>query len=142
MSTALLSLLAFVAWTVLLALGIVVWRSVDALRGVRRLDEFPAGVPHGAEAYWRLNRAHLNCCENLPIFGAAVLVADRVGADPGALCVAYVAARVLQGLVHLASGSPAAVLVRGTFFVVQLLCVLGVVWAALVPTLGLAWRHA
>ena len=42
---------------------------------------FAAGVPHGSDAYWRLNRAHLNTLENLPIFAAIVLSGWVVGME-------------------------------------------------------------
>lgn len=128
MPVALGSLLGFVAWTLLLVLALVTWRSIEALLGRRRLDEFPAGVPHGTDTYWRLNRAHLNCVENLPAFAAVVLVAHAVGVSVDPLAGAALAARVAQSLTHVASGRPAAVLVRGTFYVVQIGLLVGMMW--------------
>jgi uncharacterized MAPEG superfamily protein len=70
----------------------------------------------------RLARAHANCIEGLPIFGGLMLVAlvtERTAVtDP--LAYAFLAARVLQSLVHLASVSPAAVTLRFTAFAVQM----------------------
>jgi uncharacterized MAPEG superfamily protein len=119
MSVALACLLGFVAWTLLLVFTLIGWRSVEALLGRRRLDEFPAGVPHGTDRYWRLNRAHLNCVENLPLFATVVLVAHLMGADVGTFATVCLAARVGQSVTHVASGAPAAVLVRATFYTVQ-----------------------
>lgn len=120
MPVALACLLGFVAWTLLLVFALIGWRSVEALLGKRRLDEFPAGVPHGTDTYWRLNRAHLNCVENLPLFASVVLVAHALGADVGTLATVYVAARIGQSVTHVASGAPAAVFVRATFYTAQL----------------------
>ncbi|MDP2307921.1 MAG: MAPEG family protein [Pseudomonadota bacterium] len=132
MPVALACLLGFVAWTLLLVFLLISWRSMEALLGRRRLDEFPAGVPHGTDAYWRLNRAHANCVENLPLFGAVVLVAHALGADVGGLACVYLGARVAQSVTHVASGAPAAVFVRATFYTVQL----GLLGAMIA---GLAW---
>lgn len=128
MPPSLASLLGFVVWTLLLVFALITWRSVDALRGHRRLDEFPAGVPHGTDAYWRLNRAHLNCVENLPLFATVVLVAHLRGASIDLLAVSCLGARVGQTLTHVTSGKPAAVLVRALFYTAQLLLLVGMVW--------------
>jgi uncharacterized MAPEG superfamily protein len=81
-------------------------------------------VPHGTDTYWRLNRAHLNCIENLPIFGVVVLTAHAAGVDVGSLAAGVLAARIAQSLAHLSSGRSRVILVRGTFFVVQLVLIL------------------
>ena len=68
MTVPLWCLLGYVAWTLLLLLGIGAARSAQVLTGARRANEFPAGERHGGDAYWRLNRAHLNCLEFIPLF--------------------------------------------------------------------------
>ena len=45
--------------------------------------DFPASVPHGSDRYWRLNRAHLNCLEFLPMFAAVVLTGAVLGVTEG-----------------------------------------------------------
>jgi uncharacterized MAPEG superfamily protein len=127
MTLALASLLGFVGWTVVLALAIVVWRMLDAVRGARRLTEFTAGVPHGSDMYWRLNRAHLNCIENLPMFGATVLTAHATGTAVGPLAAAVLVARLCQSLFHLASGRSRVILLRGACYVAQLVLILAMV---------------
>lgn len=125
MTTPLLCLLGFVAWTLLLLFCVGGVRVAQILRGEKRAGDFPAGVPHGSDRYWRLNRAHLNCVENLPLFAAVVLVAAAVGAGGPALdglARVYLGARVGQSVVHVSSGSDRAVQVRFTFFLVQLAC--------------------
>ena len=48
---------------------------VAVLRGERPANGFPADQDHGGPGWYRrCNRAHLNCVENLPVFGAVVLV--------------------------------------------------------------------
>jgi uncharacterized MAPEG superfamily protein len=136
MTTPLWCLLGFVAWTLVLLASVAGARVGAVLRGEKRPGEFPSGVPHGSDRYWRLNRAHLNCVENLPIFGAVVLVATVAAIRApvlDTLARTYLAARVGQSLVHVASGSGMAVNVRFTFFLVQVGCVVGfllTIWRA------------
>jgi uncharacterized MAPEG superfamily protein len=77
----------------------------------------------------RLARAHANCLEGLPIFGALMLiavVAGRTGVtDP--LAWALVGARLVQSVIHLASLSVLAVNLRFAAFLVQM--AIGVYWA-------------
>jgi len=136
MTTPLWCLLGFVVWTLLLLLGIAVARVGAVLSGQKKANEFASGVPHGGDAYWRLNRAHLNCLENLPIFATVVLVATVAGiraAILDTLARTFLAARVGQTLAHVSSGGVVAVNVRFTFFVVQVACVIGfllTIWRA------------
>jgi uncharacterized MAPEG superfamily protein len=77
--------------------------------------------------YQRLIRAHMNCVENLPVFGAVVLVAAVSGLSNrtfDTLAEVYLGARVCQSIAHISSGRSLAVNVRFTFFLVQLVCVL------------------
>jgi uncharacterized MAPEG superfamily protein len=125
------SLFGFIAWTLLLLLSIGMARVVQVLQGHKRPSEFLSGVPHGGDRYWRLNRAHLNCLENLPLFAAVVLTAGIIGVDSPTLdrlSVVYLVARVCQSVTHISSGSDAAVNVRFGFFGVQLVCL---VWMML-----------
>lgn len=121
-------LLAFAGWTVLTLLvgvGIVRWSQI--LTGRKRLDEFPADVPHGSARYRRAMRAHANCVENLPVLGAVVVAIDATGlhlATLDALAVVYLAARVLQTITHVAlDETPTTVGVRFAFFFTQIVCV-------------------
>ena len=135
MTTPLWCLVGFVAWTLVLLLAIAFTRVGAVLTGAKKANEFPSGVPHGGDAYWRLNRAHMNCSENLPIFGALVLVATVAGLRAPLLdtvAKAYLAARIGQSVTHVASGSVIAVNVRFTFFVVQVAC--------LIQMLLMIWR--
>jgi uncharacterized MAPEG superfamily protein len=120
-------LLGFVLWTTLLLTAVGAARVAQILGGSARPSDFPSGVPHGGDRYWRLNRAHLNCLENLPLFGAVVLTGAVIGADAQLLddlALTYLGARVAQSVVHVASGSDLAVQLRFGFFLVQLACLL------------------
>lgn len=125
MSAPITALMGYVFWAVILALAVVGTRAVKVLGG-HPVTEFPAGVPHGSDAYWRLNRAHLNTLENLPMFAAVVLAGVVSGESSdlfATLARVCVFARVGQSLVHLSSGSAMAINVRVTLFLVQLTCI-------------------
>ncbi|MCO4746992.1 MAG: MAPEG family protein [Proteobacteria bacterium] len=125
MTTPLLCLLGFALWTVLLVSTVATWRTVQVLRGEIPSNGFKSGQEHGSERYWRLNRAHANTAENLPIFGAIVLagaVADVQEPSLATLALVVLVARFFQTGVHVSSGSAMAVNVRFTFFVTQLIC--------------------
>ena len=128
MTTPLWCLLGFVAWTLVLLLGVGFSRVGAVLSGEKKANEFPSGVPHGGDAYWRLNRAHMNCVENLPLFASVVLVATVAGVRApmlDTLARVYLGARIGQSVTHVSSGGVMAVNVRFTFFLVQIGCLVG-----------------
>lgn len=127
MNTALWVLLGFAAWTILTLLvgvGAVRWRLI--LAGRRRLNEFPADVPHGSPRYRRAMRAHANCVENLPVYGAVAVTATLSGAGGAALHALppiFLLARILQTLIHVVCEETSlAVGFRFAFFFIQLVC--------------------
>jgi uncharacterized MAPEG superfamily protein len=125
MLSPLASLVGFAAWAVVLVTLIGLVRVIQVMTGKKRPNEFPGGVPHGGDAYWRLNRAHLNAVENLPIFGALVLAGVALHVDSTLFRVlpqVVLAARVGQSLAHISSGRSLVVNVRFTFFLTQVTC--------------------
>jgi uncharacterized MAPEG superfamily protein len=98
-------LVGFAAWTVLLLLGTGgVYRWSRILTGRVAIRDFRADQIEGADWYKRAMRAHANCVENLPVFGAIVfgLYVGNVGsALVNALAVAVLVARIMQSLVHV-----------------------------------------
>ena len=121
MSPALLSLVGFGAWTLLLTGCIVARRTFLTLSGQRAANSFSPSGEDISPFTARLSRAHANCYENLPIFGAFVVGIHLLGFTviTQGLAPWFLAARVAQSTVHLASTSPAAVIVRFGFFGVQ-----------------------
>jgi uncharacterized MAPEG superfamily protein len=118
-------LVGFAAWTVLLLLATVgVYRWSQILTGRVAIREFRADQIEGAEWYKRAMRAHANCVENLPVFGAIVfgLYVGNVGsALVNALAVAVLVARIMQSLVHVCFVQTNTVTaVRFGFFFVQI----------------------
>lgn len=122
MSPSALALVGYVAWTILLALTIVFYRTALVLKKERAANDF---LPSGEDVSPfsnRLCRAQANCYENLPAFAALILLALATGhtdiTDPLARWV--LVARVAQSTVHLLSTSEMAVSLRALLLLVQL----------------------
>ncbi|HZS36565.1 MAG TPA: MAPEG family protein [Polyangia bacterium] len=125
MTPALWALVGWAAWAMLLVTAIVSARGWQVFRGAKRVTEFPGGVQHGGDVYWRLYRAHANTAENLPIVAVLTLIGTLVPVYRGtfdALALAALGARVVQSLVHVSSGSALAINVRFTAFAAQYVC--------------------
>ena len=131
------ALVLFALWTMLLVLSVGAWRSNDVMTGRRRINEFPSGTQHGSEMYWRLNRAHLNAVENLPIFAVLVLSGTVLRVPDLSFQVLpsiVLLARIAQSTIHISSGSAVAVTLRFTAYVVQLLAMLWMAFCILGAT--------
>ena len=143
MTVPVLMLVGFAVWTVLLLIGTVgVYRWSRIFAGRAPIRAFRADQVEGADWYQRAMRAHANCVENLPVFGAIVF-ALRVGNVSGglinALAVAVLAARVLQSLVHVCFDQTNAVTsVRFSFFAVQIVSFLWLTGILLTRLSGIA----
>lgn len=118
-------LLGFAAWTVILLLSTIgVYRWTRILTGRVPMRDFRADKVEGDDWYKRSMRAHANCVENLPVFGAivfALYVSGVGGPTVNFLSATVLVARVFQSLVHVSlPQTNAVVAVRFAFFVVQL----------------------
>lgn len=127
MTIPVLMLLGFATWTILLlASTIGVYRWILIFAGRMPVNGFRAEQPEGADWYKRSMRAHANCIESLPVFGAIVLALGASGTG-GTLVdvasVAVLAARVAQSLVHVCVRQTSPVVaVRFSFLMIQLIC--------------------
>ena len=131
MTTPLYALIGFVFWTIAIVVAIGVTRVGQVASGKMAANAFPAGQPHGGDRYWRMNRAHMNCLENLPLFAAVVLTGHVTGLTDGTfatLSQVYIGARIAQTIAHIASNSVTVVNVRFTFFLAQMVCLMGMAW--------------
>ncbi len=125
-------LLGFATWTLILLMTFVgVYRWVNILFSRAPIASFRSDRLEGEDWYQRGTRAHANCVENLPVFGAIVVVMSAVGVDGvavDALCTTVLIARVCQSLVHVSHRqTDAFVAVRFSFFSVQLLSFLALI---------------
>ena len=141
MTTPMWMLLGFATWTVLLLMGTVgVYRWIEILLGRKRIGAFSSDQVEGGDWYRRSMRAHANCIENLPVFGAIVLALCASGVSGPAvdrLCMAVLAARVVQSTIHVSHvQTDAFVSVRFSLFCVQLAAFL-----ALIVLIVLHARH-
>ena len=127
MTTPVWVLLGFAVWTLLVLFATVgVYRWSRILTGRAQLAEFRADEPHGSDWYRRAMRAHANCVENLPVYGAITLASVAAGVRSpwlDALAVVLLAARVLQTLTHILwTPTNRVVGVRFSFYLVQVVC--------------------
>ena len=127
------ALLLFAGWTLLLMFVAVNWRVFEILRGKPANSWSRGSTTEVPAVIKRMEHAHLNCLENLPIFGAIVLTAAAMNktavVDPYAPIVLY--ARLAQSLVHLIGTQSILVLVRAGFFVVQVVLFALMLWKLL-----------
>jgi len=127
----LLCLVAMAVWALVIITLVVFWRVGEVLLGKKQLNQFPSGTPHGPALYRRLERAHANVLENLPVFGAIVITGVLLGATSplfSKICIVYIIARVFQSFFAIISSSLLIVYLRATFFLVQLLLCLSMVY--------------
>jgi len=125
-------LLGFATWTLLLLMATVgVYRWIAILLGRQRIGAFRSDQLEGDDWYRRSVRAHANCIENLPVFGAVVLalyVSGVSGPTVDRLCIAVLAARLVQSTIHVSHvQTDAFVSVRFSFFCVQLVAFLALI---------------
>ena len=121
MSATILALVGYITWTILLLVGIAVYRTALVMKKNRLANEFKADGSDSPEFGQRLTRAQGNCAESFVFTGGVMLLAlatnSSVITDP--LAFVLLAARLGQSIVHLVSASALAVQIRFTFFLVQ-----------------------
>lgn len=125
-------LLGFATWTLILLMAFVgVYRWANILFWKAPIASFRSDRLEGEDWYRRGTRAHANCVENLPVFGAIVLAISVVGVNSVAvdwLCAIVLVARIVQSLVHVShEQTDAFVAVRFSFFSIQLVCFLALI---------------
>lgn len=125
MTIPIIGLLVFAGWT-LLTLGTThgFYRWGAILRRKARFDDFAEYRIEGDKGWYvRGMRAHANCVENLPVYGALVVVASAAGIDDALfdiLSVLVVAVRVPHTAVHvLFEQTNTVVAFRSLLFITQ-----------------------
>jgi uncharacterized MAPEG superfamily protein len=129
MNPTLIALTGFVSWSLFLLVLMEDMRSRLVLSGAVPANGFDPGNSSLSPFMQRLARAHANCVEGLPVFGALMLIAVISGrsavTDP--LAFVFLAMRIAQSLIHLGSLSARAVMLRFSAFAVQM--AIAVYWA-------------
>ena len=121
--TAIHALLGFAGWTLALVTCVFLYRSLRFLRGTP-INHWPRGAKPADDApvIKRLEDAHANCLESLPVFAVIVLCAAFLQKlellQPLAAWVLY--ARIGQSLVHVSGVGKLQVFVRASFWSAQL----------------------
>jgi uncharacterized MAPEG superfamily protein len=123
MTTSIHALLGFTAWTLLLVLIVFSWRGIEIVLRGKKADSWMRGKDvEGPALVRRIEHAHANCLENLPIFAVLVLAAAAINkssvTDHWAMYVLY--ARVAQTLTHMIGVNHWLVMLRATFWAIQL----------------------
>ena len=141
MNIPVLVLLGFAMWTlVILSVGVGGYRWALILSGRASVAGWRADAPQGADWYQRVMRAHMNCVENLPVYGAIVVALTVAGLRSpliDGLSETMLAARIGQTLVHVALRQTNAVVsVRFTLFSIQLICMFAMGAASAAATIG------
>jgi uncharacterized MAPEG superfamily protein len=117
------ALFGFTVWTLLVVTVVVLYRVVRFLTGTP-INSWPRGIRVASDppVIQRLADAHANCVENLPVFAIIVLAAAYLNRmDAIATLAPYVLyARIVQTLTHMSGTGPIHVLVRATFWTIQL----------------------
>ena len=121
------SLVGFALLTLALIVLVFAYRGLRFLQGAP-INHWPRGNKPSDDAPFikRVEDAHANCLENLPVFAVIVLAAAAMDktATIAALAPSVLYARVGQSLAHLWGVNQLQVLVRASFWGVQLgLCI-------------------
>jgi len=121
------SLIAFALWTLALIVLVFAYRGLRFLKGAP-INHWPRGNKPADDAAFiqRVEDAHANCLENLPVFAVIVLAAAAMDktATIAALAPWVLYARLGQSLVHLWGVNQLQVFLRVSFWSVQLgLCI-------------------
>lgn len=129
MNPTLAALTGFVVWSLSLLVLMEIIRAKLVVAGTFPATAFNPQNSNLSPFMQRLARTHANCIEGLPIFGGLMVIALMSGksaiTDP--LAYVFLAARVLQSIIHLSSQSSLAVTLRFAAFTVQM--VIAVYWA-------------
>lgn len=117
------ALIGYAAWFALLSFVLGLYRVWVMQSAGKAANTFATDGRDLQPFGQRLTRARDNCFETLPLFAALALGAYMSGrvdvTDPLAMWVLY--ARIGQSLTHIISTSVPAVMLRATFFFIQIL---------------------
>ncbi|MGD8318637.1 MAG: MAPEG family protein [Myxococcales bacterium] len=128
-----LVLLLFALWTLLtLVVSVGKYRMAEILSGRSPFEQYRFPDVDRSETHRQALRAHLNCLENLAVYGALVLVMVYTGNFApilSVLAIVLLGFRILHTFVHVALPQRGKILIlRFSLFLVQLVCLF---WIAL-----------
>ena len=137
MSIPVFALLGFALWTLLNLFGTVgVYRWSRILSGRTQISHWTADPDAGTGIYPRAMRAHMNCIENLPVFGAIVFAIDHIRLETtlvDTLAITILAARIIQSLVHITlTQTDRVIFLRFAFYFLQIISMIVMASAVLI----------
>lgn len=122
------SLIGFALWTLIiliLTIGMMRWYLI--LSGKNEPRYFRADEPHGSARYRRAMRAHANCVENLPVYGAIIFGLTLLQMNSpllNVLSIIFITARICQTLTHVIfTDTNRMVLTRFLFYLIQVVII-------------------
>ncbi len=128
MTTSIFILLCFTALTLGLTAVYVGYRVGLVLSFKTAANSWTRNAASWQNPAWvtRFEHAHANCLENLPLYGAVVLIASLTGqlALIDGLAWVYFGFRLAQTGVHLISTSPLMVFIRANMLAGQWACLI------------------
>lgn len=128
------TVLLYAGWILLLALFYATPRIPQALLGQKRIDSWERGKESIDPIFLqRAKAAHLNSLENFPVFTAVVAMAGLMGQIEAINSIAafVLYARIAQSAIHISGTSFIQVFLRATFFLIQVLVTLYMVYLLL-----------
>lgn len=133
MPTPLWVLLLFALWTLaIVTFAVGGYRIVRIATGYP-VTGFPGGIAEGAPFYRRAMRAHMNCVETLPVYGAVALTSAITNVTVpliSSLAIAVLVGRIAQSSIHLAfPETKVTIPLRFLCFSVQ---VIAIAWMAVI----------
>lgn len=126
-----ITLIAYIAWMILLIITIISIRSYWVLSGKRAANSFSVNGSDVSDFMERLSRVHANCFEHFPIFGGLLLLALLLNMShiTNPLAYTFLGLRIAQGVVHLISKNVFFVYLRLSLFLTQL--AIAIYWISL-----------
>ncbi|NCN10626.1 MAG: MAPEG family protein [Leptospira sp.] len=124
-------LFIYLGITIFLILVLLGFRSAKVIMGTKRSNEFPSWEKHGSGFYWRLNRAQINCLDNLPIYASLVILGYLIqiqDSNFGILAWIVILGRVIQIFSHLLGETVWHVNFRFTGYIIQILSFAGMLY--------------
>ncbi|MCG9873598.1 MAG: MAPEG family protein [Leptospiraceae bacterium] len=124
-------LFIYLGITLSLLFALLGFRSFKVLIGEKKSNEFPSWEKHETGFYWRLNRAQINCLDNLPIY-ASLLISGFLLNIQNSNFINFawlvIIGRSLQIISHLLGETVWHVNVRFTGYVIQVISFVGMLY--------------
>jgi len=122
MNDTILALLGYIAWTLILLVGLATYRTVLVAKKEQLVNGFKPDGSDSPAFGERITRAQSNCVESFAFIGGLMLLALTTNstAITDGLALLLLAARLGQSITHLIASSVLAVQIRFAFFLAQI----------------------